>query len=454
VAEALEVSGATRVIDFSASINPLGPPGGLREVAVRALGELDCYPDDRYPGFCRAAGGFLGVPAGCVVPANGSTEVIRLFAEAVLEEGDRFVVPSPAYCEYEYAGRLRGAEPVRVDWRQVTELGLDELSRVKAVFLGNPNNPTGDLYDIGSLERLAGRCQEAGTYLLVDEAFLELSSGGESLARFAVETEFVVVSRSLTKDFAVPGLRVGFAVAGPGMSRLLWKLKPPWNLNGLAAKIGAWLLETGKPFLEESRNFIKNERAWLTSRLSSYYGFQVHPSQSNFFLVELEDFLLDSTALRDRLLENGVLIRDCSSFPGCDRRFVRIAVRRREENEKLLSALEKVIAGRGVEMARESLEAALQSGRTRSRIDCEYYPCHFEGQDCTFCFCPFYPCLDTTLGEMKKRPSGEEVWSCQKCHLVHQPEVAEEILKAMLQGVRLEEIWESLQKKRGGLIDN
>jgi len=199
----------------------------------------------------------------------------------------------------------------------------------------------------------------------------------------------------------------------------------------------------GSQYLVESRQFIRKERQHLVERLSQIRGFVPKPSSVNYILVDVSDLLMDSVELTRRLASHGILIRDCSSFYSLDRDYIRIAVRTREENDRLATTIGKVLTEWGKEQAEENLKHTLKAaaeGTHAPRSTCEYYPCHFAGQDCTFCFCPFYPCEDErTGGECIERSSGGRVWSCVNCHLMHKGEVSQKILDILMEKGSTEE---------------
>ncbi|NJD78540.1 MAG: threonine-phosphate decarboxylase [Candidatus Methanoperedens sp.] len=439
-AESAEKSGkrACELIDFSVNLNPLGPPK-LKKILTNAYGSLGSYPDNRYGGFKKAASDSLSVKPENIIPGNGSTELIRLFAETVIEPGDRILIPVPTFGEYEFQCRLFGGKIEHVDYRKITEIRPQDY---KAVFLCNPNNPTGRLIKRREILQLAKKCVESSVFLFVDEAFIELSDPQESIADFAALNDFVIVLRSLTKIYAVPGLRIGFAVASPDFACILNNIRLPWNLNSLALESGIWLLKNNGDYIDRSLGLIKKEREWLMTRLGSIRGFRPCPSDSNFILVDIREFSIDSADMTARMLRHGIIIRDCSSF-GL-KNHIRVAVRKRGDNRKLIKAFGGVISEWGSELAKNAIGKALEKGVTaRSRIDCEYYPCHFEGQDCTFCFCPFYPCENNrTGGELIHRPAGGTVWSCAKCDVIHRWDIAEKVLRALMEGKKIKDVWE------------
>jgi len=326
-------------LDFSASINPLGSPP-LQELVMCELARIGHYPDNNYPGFRRAATRFTGVPEECIVPGNGSSELIRLFTETVLDEGDVSLIPFPTFGEYENQSRLAGAviRSVEIGPDGLPIFRDEDLDAAKAVFICNPNNPTGKLLTKEQVTDMAEWCERAETFLLVDEAFIELSQPEESIALLAPRKEFLFVMRSLTKSFGVPGLRLGFGVTNPALAKIMDRARIPWSISSIAAAVGEHLLGCSE-HLENSRCVIREELDFLIPALRSL-GFDPLPSSVNFILVNIEPTGLQSDVLAARIMANGVLVRDCQSF-GLGKNYIRVAVRKRDENMRLITALER-----------------------------------------------------------------------------------------------------------------
>ena len=331
-------------LDFSANINPLGYPP-LEDLILKEVRNIAHYPDNSYRKFRRAAAKFVDVSEDCIVPGNGSSELIRLMAEACLEEGKLALVPTPSFGEYTNQSLLAGADVLKVaiaeDGLPLLEDGL--LEKADLLFLCNPNNPTGRLLSADQVKDLADRCEKAETFLLVDEAFIELSRPEESIAALAPEREYLFVMRSLTKSFGVPGLRLGFGVSNPRLSRILNLARIPWSIGSIAAAAGEHLLGCWD-HLESSRQVIKKEIAYLENALKEL-GLEPLPSQVNFILVNIEASGLASDILAEKTMRQGVLVRDCQSF-GLGKGYIRVAVRNREENQQLIEALKKAISCR------------------------------------------------------------------------------------------------------------
>ncbi len=328
-------------LDFSANINPLGSPP-LEDVILRELKRIGYYPDNRYPEFRQAAARFVGVMPENIVPGNGSSELIRLFAEMTLDEDDLALIPFPTFGEYENQSLLSGAKIRRIKTGSdgVPLISDSDLREANAVFVCNPNNPTGRLLPKENITALAKRCEQSETFLLVDEAFIELSDPDQSVAKLAPQMEYLFVMRSLTKSFGVPGLRLGFGVANPLFAGIMDRARIPWSISSVAAAAGTYLLNNAG-YLKDSRDLIRREINWLNEALSNL-GLSPLPSSVNFILVNIEPSGICSDELSETMADSGVLVRDCQSF-GLGKSYIRVAVRNRDENEQLIAALERAI---------------------------------------------------------------------------------------------------------------
>ena len=315
------------VLDFSANVNPRTPPG-TRAVYEDALDDATRYPDDGYPEFRAAAGEYVDADPERVVQTPGGLAGLRLAIETRVEPGDSVLVPSPSFGEYAREVELQGATPEFVPHGEI--LDADPSDHATAIVC-NPNNPTGTLYDHDELRAFAARCREAETELLVDEAFLGFTDA-PSLAG----TEGVVVARSLTKLFGLPGLRAGFLVAQGDRLADLRTARRAWNLGTPAAAVGAHAMAQPE-FVDETKRRVVSERERLREALSAH--FDVLPSQAPFLLLDVGD--RDVDALVDATMERGVAVRDATTFRGLDSH-VRVAVRTPDENDRLLEVLADV----------------------------------------------------------------------------------------------------------------
>jgi len=313
------------VLDFSANVNPR-VPDGAEDVFRESFADARRYPDDAFPQFRRDAAAYVGCDPDAVVPTAGGLAAIRLAIQTTVSSGDSVLVPFPSFGEYAREVRLQGAEPVFVAHEELLDAALDDHAMA---IVCNPNNPTGEAVDADALDRFAARCRDGGTTLLVDEAFLGFTDR-PSLAG----ADGVVVARSLTKLFGLPGLRAGFAVATGDHRARLETARMPWSLGSPAAATGAYCMRQ-ETFVDDTRARVERERTRMRERLEARYS--VFPSEAPFLLVDCGS----STAVDDlleRVDDHSIAIRDARTFRGLDSH-VRVAVRLPEENDRLLEAL-------------------------------------------------------------------------------------------------------------------
>ena len=314
------------LLDFSANTNP-EVPAGVEAVYREAFAEARSYPAEPPAAFREAAADYVGCDPDSVVPAPGGLAAIRAAVALAVDPGDTALVPAPSFGEYAREVRLQGGEPAFAPASEV--LDADPSGHALAVVC-TPNNPTGTAYDRAALERFAARCREADTRLLVDEAFLGFTDR-PSLAG----TEGVVVARSLTKLFGLPGIRTGFAVATGAFGAALSAARRPWNLSGPALATGAHCMRQ-EEFISETRERVRAERDRMRAALAECYA--VRPSGAPFLLLDVGADGRSVEAVLGEARERGVAVRDATTFRGLGSH-VRVAVRRPAENDRLLAAL-------------------------------------------------------------------------------------------------------------------
>jgi L-threonine-O-3-phosphate decarboxylase len=312
-----------QLLDFSANTNPVSPAGTV-SVYESSFSASRRYPVDDYCEFRAAAAEYVGVSGTQIIPAAGGLAGIRLLLSVVLDSGDSVAIPAPSFGEYAKEVQLQGGEPTFVDHDEITEI---DPTPHEVVVVCNPNNPTGESYSPTALHALADRCRNAETTLLVDEAFLDFTDQ-PSMAG----VEGVVVARSLTKIFGLPGLRAGFLIATGQLRDRLDIARISWTLSTPAAAVGAHCLGETE-FVEETRQRVRSERERMADRLST--TFDVYDSTAPFLLLETDRPVGE---VIDQARSNGVVIRDGTTFRGLDSH-VRVAVKRPHENDTLLDAL-------------------------------------------------------------------------------------------------------------------
>jgi threonine-phosphate decarboxylase len=330
-----------KILDFSASINPLGMAPAVREAIIASFDKLLHYPDKGASELKEKLAAYHGVDPGEVAVANGSTELIHLMPQVA--KGKKGLIVAPAFAEYAFSLQRGGWE---IDYFTLPSSDRFTLSlpalreklreQYDLLFICNPANPTGSLVSRGEIEQVVELCRQSGTFLVLDEAFMDFCEE-ESAKQLIRRTPRAVLLRSMTKFFAIPGLRLGYAIGRPETVAAISSLQDPWSVNTAAQVAGiASLSDPG--YVERTRSYIENERSSLADGLESLEFLRVFPSRANYLLAEIVTGF-GAAELRTRLMRKGILIRDCGNFHGLDGRFFRMAVKLREENEVLLDEL-------------------------------------------------------------------------------------------------------------------
>ena len=337
------------VTDFSASINPLGPSPVALEAARQV--NLAAYPDPECLDLTEAIGGAVGVAPRSVLPGNGSTELIHLLARAFLSPDDSALIFTPTFGEYAAACRTEGVEPVslaphgagppvgaRFRWDLAQALDcVAELSPA-IVFLCNPNNPTSVYLGEDDVSSIARTLQGTGV-LVVDEAYVSFVEGSWDYTPL-LSLGNVVVLRSMTKDYALTGLRLGYLLAPEEVVARVRRFQYSWSVNAAAQAAGIAALSDSQ-HVENGRRVVQQGKEYLTD-VARDIGIDCPPAAANFLLLDVGCAREVRAAL---LVEHRICVRDCSSFglPG----YIRVGIRTMEDNRSLAEALEAVLPARG-----------------------------------------------------------------------------------------------------------
>lgn len=330
--------------DFSVNLNPLGPPKSVRDALAAALNHVEEYPDPEYRELRRGLANYWQLAEEQLVPGNGASELIPVIIRTLSPKS--CMVTAPCYSGYETA--LNAAAPScrihRIPLRAEDDFTLpenicQEIARVKPnlLILTNPNNPNGKRISANRLREIVDACRTAGTVLLVDECFLALSGGDEDSLIHCIRSEALpaVVLRAFTKTFAIPGVRLGYAVCSAPTAERIRRELPEWNLSVFAQYTGTVAGGTSG-YLAASVEVIAREREFLSEELEKL-GFRVFPSDANYILFQSRD-----RELHQKLLDKGILIRDCRDYHGLTAGFYRTAVRTHRENTALLQCLRNI----------------------------------------------------------------------------------------------------------------
>jgi threonine-phosphate decarboxylase len=337
------------ILDFSASINPLGPSRQVHLAAEAAL--IQHYPDPECVSLKRAIQRRWDIPPECITVGNGSTELIDIIPRALSFR--RALIVGPTYAEYAHAVSRAGGRTSMIMAKKVDEYRppLEQITRrlsrrpsgretIDAVVLCHPNSPTGRPAPPHDLQALFAAADRAGVWVVVDESFIDYCQELTCVPQLPRHPRLIIL-RSFTKFYGLPGLRIGYSVSSPAAAARLRRFQPPWSVNAVAQRAA----EAAIADVAHARRClacIERERAYLTTQLSMLDGLAVIPSSANFLLVELPP-PFGSRTVTAALRRRGLLVRDCSSLEGCTARMIRIAVRRRRDNERLFAALRRIV---------------------------------------------------------------------------------------------------------------
>jgi len=338
---------AHRLIDFSANINPLGYPQGTKDAMIRSFDDVLHYPDTEAYDLITQLAVYHGMHRNCFIAGNGSTEFIYWLP--VVLKPKRALVVTPAFSEYEKGLRLVGSQAMCFQASEEHDfvVDMDNLYARLAegfdiLYFCNPANPTGVLTPQEDLLHLIARAERLGTIVIIDEAFIDFVEEA-SLKVAVAEFSNVIILRSMTKFFGIPGLRVGYVIAGSAVIERLKRDKPPWTINALAQVCACEAL-SDSAFIQETRRYVETERVFLRSAINGIPGLKAFPGVANYLSIRIDPRRdLSATVLRERLLHENILIRDCSNFQGMGNFLFRIAVRKHEENLVFIDKLREVI---------------------------------------------------------------------------------------------------------------
>ena len=329
------------VLDFSVCSNPFAPPPKIRRILNTIA--INHYPDSDATELRQCLSEKLGVAPGNIMAGSGATELIRLIALTYFGKGDSILILEPTYGEYEVACQIVGSKAFK-QWARAEESFAPKIEETvdlirqchpRGVFFCNPNNPTGQYLSRQEVEPILDACEDS--LLILDEAYVAFVDESWSSLNLISQGNLIIV-RSMTKDYALNGLRFGYAIANREIISSLRKACPPWNVNIVAQKAGVMALrDTG--YLDQCKKKIMEAKKFLIGELSRV-GFPALPSRTNFFLVRVGD----GKAFRTALLRHGILVRDCASFGLPE--YVRIAPRTMPECQKLIITI-RTLKGEG-----------------------------------------------------------------------------------------------------------
>ena len=337
------------IVDFSVNTNLLGMAQKIKNSIVRNVSKIGYYPDPESKYLKNSLAKLHRLSSHNFLVGNGSIELIHLIPRAL--KAKVVLVPIPTFSEYEFAVRANNAKCLFVKSTEKNNFKIDisrlmqHIPKADLVFLCNPNNPTGSALERQEILSLLKTCKKCNVTLVIDEAFMDFVDQKNRIAMDveSAKTKNLLVLRSLTKFFVLPGIRIGYVIGHKDTINKLARHTYPWNVNTIA-QIIAQEAVNDKEYIARTQSIIPAEKRYLYDNLNKIRGVRVYPSSANFFLCKLKDVRIKNAAnLSEKLIERGILIRNCDNFRGLNDRFFRIAVKNREANIKLISALRDIL---------------------------------------------------------------------------------------------------------------
>lgn len=374
------------ILDYSSNINPYGIPESLKKRITENLEVLERYPDPDYVELREKLANLNNVNLSDIILGNGATEIIFLFMKVINPK--KILIVSPTFGEYERAvkateipgdtvslscsnGDNKNVEnkKIEIEYFELKEsddfkLNIGNLkneleNKYDLLIICNPNNPTGKFLKLAQTEEILKECNKYDTKLFIDEAFIEFLADGmkESIINTEENKKNLFVTRAFTKFFAIPGLRLGYGMYfGKELEKKISEKKEPWSVNNIAEMAGLTVLDDME-YIEKTLKWIAAEKKYMYEKLNEISGIKVYETEVNFITGKIDEKLfsegLNVKILREKMLEQGILIRDASNFKFLDERFFRLAIKDRASNERVIEVMKEIFREKGVKSFNE-----------------------------------------------------------------------------------------------------
>ena len=349
--EAIKAFGIKKeeIIDFSANINPLGLSQQIKDVLIANIDDVINYPDFECNELREELSVYTGMPKNSIITGNGASEMLYLIFDVLKPK--KILIPAPCFSEYEKAIKLIGSEIQFYELKEDYNYRLsipDLLQHISedtdTILLCNPNNPTSTLIKKEELLGLIDYANNRNINVIIDEAFIELTVGccDNSVVEYISLYKNLFIIRALTKIFAIPGLRLGYALGNVSVINAMWHRKIPWSVNSFACCLGN-VFSLNRDYLQQTASWLALEKEWLYSELLNFSQLKIFKPDTNFILIKILKKDLSASLLKNIIMEKRILIRDASDFKFLNHKFFRIAIKERANNKLLLEALKQIL---------------------------------------------------------------------------------------------------------------
>lgn len=334
------------ITSFSANVNPLGVSPLLRETLANHIDAITTYPDREYTSLRKCIAEYVDTDYENILMGNGSTELISLFIQ--IEHPKKALIIGPTYSEYEREIALGGGTCLYYPLKEDLDFALDAAhftsqlnESIDLLVICNPNNPTSGAIPRKTMRHILDVCKQNDIFVMVDETYVEFADNYEEITSVPLTAFYnnIVILRGTSKFFAAPGLRLGYAITGNrDLIKSINTRKNPWTINSLAVIAGE-IMFRDTAYIHKTRELISGERTRIYDIFSKDSRFKVYPPSGNFMLVRLLSDNLTSGDLFDRAIREKMMIRDCSTFPFLDNKYIRFCFMSPEMNNRLVACL-------------------------------------------------------------------------------------------------------------------
>ena len=334
------------IVSFSANVNPLGISPKLKETLAERIDSIMSYPDREYTSLRKKIAEYVHTDIENVIVGNGSTELISLFIQ--IKHPKKALIVGPTYSEYEREVALGGGitRYYRLEEEKNFDLDIHSLendltSDVDLLIICNPNNPTSSAITRSDMRKILDICKQKGIFVMVDETYVEFTEDVAKITSVPLTGYYnnIIILRGISKFFAAPGLRLGYAICGNGdLLKEMNQRKNPWTINSLAAIAGE-IMFTDEEYIKDTRSLIAAERTRIISLLATCKNIRTFSPTANFILIKILKEDVTSMDLFEAAIREGLMIRDCSTFPFLNNKFIRFCFMQPKQNDALLAVL-------------------------------------------------------------------------------------------------------------------
>lgn len=331
-------------IDFSANINPLGVPEGVKKAIINSISNINMYPDPLCRKLIDEISNFENIDKKNIICGNGAADLIFSFVFALKPK--KAIIPIPTFAEYEQALNSINCEIDYYYMKSENNFKIDEtildklIDEIDVIFICNPNNPTGEIIEKKLLEKIVYRCKEKNIFVVLDECFNSfLDKSEEFTMKDKLYNDNLFILKAFTKLYAMAGVRLGYAFLNNNvLIEKINQIRQPWSVSSVAQEAGISALKEIE-YVKKTKKIIKTERDFLISQLKNLDA-DVIGSKANYIFFKFDDRELDK-----KFRKKGILIRSCGNYKGLDNTYYRIAVKNHEENTIFIKNFDEIKRG-------------------------------------------------------------------------------------------------------------